>query len=212
MNSPSYTDQAGFPFSTKVEGLTVEERIHEFIKLLEYPEIQEALNKRFEMYLQSMGIVKAVSNAHARLDLIEEHLGADDDYCIVKDLEYGEREPRMKIPEQIAVLAASINDGCKTSEVVMVAGNVPEIRARLLKEKLASATKVTEKFMTSPEVADFLLNDVPDEYKACSKSAASKAAFDVMKKALEMFPDELREARAKKRRAKVIEYIENMDF
>lgn len=212
MNSPLYTDQAGFPLSTNYEGLTSEERVCEFIKLLEYPEVQEALNNKIEKYIRNMGLVAAVSKAHTRLDLIEEHLGADDDYCIGEDLEYGEREPRTKVIDQFTQFAAAINNHCQTTEVVMVAGNVTEIRAHLLKEKLASATKVTERFMTSPQVASFLLYDVPDEYKACSKSAASKAAFDVMKKALEMFPNELREARAKKRRAKVIEYIEKIEF
>lgn len=195
--------------STNYEGLTSEERICEFIKLLEYPEVQEALNNKIEKYIRNMGLVAAVSKAHTRLDLIEEHLGADDDYCIGEDLEYGEREPRTKVPEQIANLAAAINNSCQTTEVMVVAGNVTEIRARLVKEHLVMNIK---KFMTSPEIASFLLNDVPDEYKPCSKSAASKAAFDVMKKALEMFPNELREARAKKRRAKVIEYIEKMEF
>lgn len=179
------------------------------MRLLEYPEIQEALNKKFETYLQNMGILTAVSKAHTRLDLIEEHLGADDDYCIVEDLDYGEREPRMKVPEQIALLASAINNSCQTTEVVMVAGNVTEIRARLIKEHLSTNPK---KFMTSPEIASFLLNDVPEEYKACSKGAASKASFDVIRKALEMFPEVLREAKAKKRGAKVLEFIEKRDF
>lgn len=192
-----------------IEGLTVDERIQQFTTLLEYPEVQEVLNKIIEQYIQNLGIVAAVSKAHTRLDLIEEHLGSDDEYCIVRDLEYGEREPRTKVTEQIATLAAAINNSCQTTEVMVVAGNVTEIRARLVKEHLVMNIK---KFMTSPEIASFLLNDVPDEYKPCSNGAASKAAFDVIKKALEMFPEELREAKAKKRGAKVLEYIERKDY
>jgi hypothetical protein len=177
------------------------------------PEIRKELEMMFDEYLINCGFEKAISRAHTRLDLIEEHLGADDDYCIIKDLEYGDREPRTKVTDQFAKFATIISEySCQTTEVVMVAGNVTEIRARFLKEKLASAKKVNERFMTSPQIALFLLNDVPDEYKACSKSAASKAAFDVMRKALEMFPSELQERKAKRRGAKVIEYIERMDF
>lgn len=186
------------------------EKIQEFLRMLEYPEVQEAMNKIFESYLQSMGLERAVSKAHTRLDLIEEHLGADDDYCIVKDLEYGEREPLIKITDQLASIR---NNSCQTTEVVMVAGNVTEIRARLFKEKITiTDMRNGKRFMNSPEIASFLLNDVPDEYKAYTKSAASKAAFDVMRKALEMYPDELREGRAKRRGAKVIEYIERTGF
>ncbi len=193
-----------------LEGLPVNEKIQEFLKMLEYPEVQEAMNKRFELYLQSMGLERAVSKAHTRLDLIEEHLGADDDYCIVKDLEYGEREPLIKITDQFASIR---ENSCQTTEVVMVAGNVTEIRARLLKEKLSSMTlRNGKRFMSSPEIASFLLNDAPEEYKAYTKSAASKAAYDVLKKALEIYPNELQESKAKRRGAKVIEYIETVVY
>ena len=184
----------------------------EVIKIMKSPEYRKELEMMFDEYLINCGFEKALSRAHLRLDLIEEHLGADDDYCIVKDIDYGEREPRIKVVDQFKQFAATINNSCQAKEVVMVAGNVTEIRARLLKEKLSSATKVTERFMTSPQIASFLLNDVPEEYKACSKGAASKAAFDVMRKVLEMFPDDFREAKAKRRGAKVLECIEKMDF
>lgn len=195
-----------------LEGLPVNEKIQQFLKLLEYPEVQEAMNKKFEEYLQNLGLDKAITRAHRRIDLIEEHLGADEEYCIIKDLDYGEREPRKKVTEQFAQFAAIINNSCQTTEVVMVAGNVTEIRARLLKEKLFSVNpRNGKRFMVSSEIASFLLKEVAEEYKT-TEIAARKAALDTMKKALEMYPNELRETKAKKRNAKVIEYIDGVVF
>ena len=181
--------------------------------MLEYPEVQEAMNKIFESYLQNMGIVQAVSKAHTRLDLIEEHLGADDDYCIVKDLEYGEREPLQNIRDQITTIYTVIDSKETVVETTILGGNKTEMRARLLFDKIKTVPYLNgKKIMKGPDVSKWLVNEITAEYKA-TKTGARQAAKDVMEKTRELYPDDIRvnpdsSKRNQKRAYNIIEYIE----
>jgi hypothetical protein len=108
MNSPLYTDQAGFPLSTKTE---------EFKELLKYPDVQECLKDIIRNCLHE-------SDIFTRLDLIEEHLGADEFYCIGRDIAFekgvseydDEREPLPKITERVAKIYKDVDSIQFTSE------------------------------------------------------------------------------------------------
>jgi len=198
MNNLLSSDTAGFPMSTKVQ---------EFLDLLQYPEVQEALQSIVHMTIHETPIYK-------RLDLIEEHLGANDLYCVGRDIDYergvtdDEREPLRKIPDQIAVIHNLIQTPVK--EVVMVSGNVTEIRARLLREKIDTVSpRQGKKFILSTEVQQFLLFEVPEEQRTTEKGARV-AAGDVIKKAIEMFPESLQIGKTKGKGLRFIELIEGL--
>lgn len=212
----------------------------QFSDMLEDPELQPLLQKKLAQLLTTKNIDglleeiifrKLGENGVTRsIEFLKSFTGVDPKtHCIGEDWEWDEMDsfekrmyPEKKkivvqpLPVQLVQLQERIDDSSipvlHETEKILISGNMTEIRARLLRDKLRDGIKVTEKFMTSPQLASFLMNDVPEEFRAETKSAASKAAFDVMRKAWEMFPEELREAKAKRRGAKVIEYIERMDF
>jgi hypothetical protein len=212
----------------------------QFSDMLEDPELQPLLQKKLAQLLTTKNIDCLLEEIIFRklsengvlnsVEFLKQFVGVDPKtHCIGEDWDWDDMSPleRQMYPEkrkiivqplqaQLVQLQERIDNSSipvlHETEKILISGNVTEIRARLLRDKLRDGKKITEKFMTSPQLADFLMNDVPEEFRAETKSAASKAAFDVMRKAWEMFPEELREAKAKRRGAKVIEYIEKMDF
>lgn len=212
----------------------------QFSDMLDDPELQPVLNKKLAQMLKSESLKEVIEGlvftalndggVLRDIGMMKLFTGVDPaTHCIGEDWEWDDMSPleRSMYPErqkiivqplqaQLVQLQERIDDVSipilHETEKIVISGNVTEIRARMLRDKLRDGKKITEKFMTSPQLASFLMNDIDEEFRAETKSAASKAAFDVMKKALEMFPDELREVKAKKRGAKVIEYIERMVF
>jgi hypothetical protein len=184
------------------------EKIAEFCRLLQFPEVQEVLKDIIRTSLVE-------SNVFTRLNLIEENLGSDEYHCIGRDLDYEkgiseydeEREPLPTVKQQILAVYKAIDSFDKPNEQVIITGNMTEIRARLFKERIVSVNyRHGKKFMLTPEIKRFLLNEIHEDYRTTDKGA-KQAAHDVMKKALEMFPDELKAGTASNG-VKFIEYIE----
>ncbi len=198
-----------------VEGLTVDERIEEFRRLLQYPEVQEALKKIIKSTL-------AENNVFTRLELIEENLGADEFHCIGRDLDFEaginkykeERVPKIPIPEQITAIYAAIDDKETVVETTILGGNDTETRARLLFDKLKKIPYIHGKrFMTGPEVAKWLLSNEIKEKLRTTKKGARQAAKDVMEMCVKLFPEKVIinpdvVGKKRKRAYNIIVYIE----
>lgn len=202
-----------------LEGLTVTERIEEFRRLLQYPEVQEDLKELIRNTLIE-------SNVFTRLNLIEENLGADEFHCIGRDLDFEmgiseydeEREPRKTIPVQIASMYSAIGSNETAVETIILGGNKTETRARLLLEKLKLTPLVNGKrFMTGPDVTKWLLSSEISEKCRTTKTGSRQAAKDVMEKCRELYPDDVRinpgtSTRNQKRAYNIIEYIERKEM
>jgi len=193
----------------------VTERIEEFRRLLQYPEVQEDLKELVRNTLVE-------SNVFTRLNLIESNLGADEFHCIGRDLNYeagiseyeDEREPRKPLPEQIAAIYAAIDSKETVVETTILGGNKTETRARLLFEKLKVVPYTNGKrFMKGPDVAKWLLGTEINTELRTTKSGARQAAKDVMEKCAELFAGEVKfnpgiVGKKLKRAYNIIEYIE----
>lgn len=191
------------------------ERIDEFRKLLQYPEVQEDLKEIVRSALVE-------SNVFTRLNLIEMNLGADEFHCIGRDIDYEagiseyeeEREPRKSIPEQVAAIYAAIDSKETVVETTILGGNKTETRARLLFDKLKNTPYINGKrFMKGPDVAKWLLGPEIDPDLRTTKSGARQAAKDVMEKCAELFAGEVKfnpgiVGKKLKRAYNIIEYIE----
>lgn len=185
------------------------EKVEEFTRLLQFPEVQEVLKEIVRSSLIE-------SNVFTRLNLIEEHLGADDYHCVGRDLcfEDGisesdeEKIPLTKLPEMIAAIYTAIDSKETVSETMILAGNETEVRARLLKTRVQSSNMLNGKRqMNSKDVQRFLLEEIPEEHRT-TKTSARKVAFDVMKKTQELFPEQIKLVKNKKG-LNVIEFLEN---
>lgn len=181
-------------------------KIQEFLNLLQDPEVYGVFKGLVMRVLTDPDcfLLKRVSN-------IENHLGADEFYCIGEDSQGEDKEVIKTIPEQLALLSERIDDSSIPilKETVLVAGNETEVRARLLRDHLPSeAYRNGKKFMLGPEVQKFLLHEVPEEHRATTKGVR-QATKEVMNKTLEMFPNEVRVGKNNKNR-NFIEYIEKL--
>lgn len=190
------------------------ERIEEFRRLLQYPEVQEALKDIIRNTLVE-------SNVFTRLNLIEEHLGADEFHCIGRDLDFEagiskyeeEREPKKKIPDQIAAIYTAIDSKETIVETTIIGGNDTKARAWLLLDKLKDHPYINGKrFMTGPEVAKWLLNEIREELRT-TKKGARQAAKDTMEMCTELFPEKVvinpdTVGKKRKRAYNIIVYIE----
>jgi hypothetical protein len=180
-------------------------KVVEFLTLLQDPEVYDVFKGMVMQVLtdpEGSQLIQRVSN-------IEKHLGADDDYCIGKDIFNDDKEVLMTIPEQFSLLSERVNDASipVLKETVLVAGNETEVRARLLRDKLPSVSyRNGKKYMLGPEVQKFLLHEVPEEHRATEKGVR-QAVIEVMRKAVEQFPNEVRIGKNNKKR-NYIEYIE----
>jgi hypothetical protein len=201
-----------------LEGLTVTEKIEEFCRLLQFPEVQEVLKEIFRTSLVE-------SNVFTRLNLIEEHLGADEYHCIGRDLDYEngisefdeERQPMIKLKDQVTAIYKAIDSKETVVETTVLGGNKTEMRARLLFDKLKITPFVNGKrFLKGPDVSKWLLSEIDIEYRT-TKTGSRQAAKDVMEKTRELFPDEISynpdSSKINRKRAyNVIEYIERKEM
>lgn len=192
MNSLLYTDQAGFPLSTKVE---------EFKELLKDPEVQECLKDIIRNCLHEADIF-------TRLDLIEENLGADEFHCVGRDIDFEkgvseydeEREPLPKMPEKIAALYEAIDAIHSVDNVnpVLEVNSLTDIRARLLVERLEGMTpRIGGRYMTSKEVGDFIQNELPEEFRYNGKGNPREVRSELMNHAVTKFPHKVRMGQSK---------------
>lgn len=196
----------------------MDEKVAEFARLLQFPEVQEVL-------VEIVRNTLIESNVFTRLNLIEQHLGADEFHCVGKDIDYEtgfseyeeEREPLLKISDQIAAIYEAIDSKETVVETVVLGGNKTETRARLLFKKLKDTPYINKKkFLRGPDVAKWLLNEVEVDLRT-TKNGSRQAAKDVMEKCKELFGEWVRinpetSTRNKKRAYNIIEYVECNDM
>lgn len=180
-------------------------KVQEFITLLQDPEVYPVFQCMVMQVLTDQDGPKLIQ----RVKNIERHLGANDDWCVWEDVEGEGREVLMPITEMIDLISGRIEDVSLPvlKETVILAANKTEVRARLLKDKLSSVPyRNGKKFMLGTEVQKFLLHEIAEDHRANEKGIR-QTAKDVMKKAVEQFPNEVRLGKNEKKR-NFIEYIE----
>ncbi len=169
-------------------------KVQEFLTLLKEPEVLDVLKGIVVQVLTDPDylVLKRISN-------IEHHLGADDDYCLWEDSFHEDKRVMHPMPEQISLLTSLINDtSIPILHETVFSGNETEVRARLLKDKLPEVQmRNGSRFMDSKEVRSFLLHEVTETHRTTEK-AARKVSNDVMKKAIEMFPETVKLTKNKK--------------
>lgn len=205
----------------------------QFLDLWNDPELKPVIESQIGKYLLSDAGRSIISDVFysmlgdtrllKRVGLLEAFTGLDvDTHCVGSDWEWEEMSTieREMYPEnkkivvqplnaQLSLIADRINDVSLPvlKETVILSANETEVRARLLKEKLASTPyKNGKKFMLGTEVQKFLLHEIAEEHRATEKGIR-QTAKDVMKKAVEQFPNEVRLGKNEKKR-NFIEYIE----
>lgn len=88
----------------------------------------------------------------------------------------------------LIIHGADVTKRPKEKEVHIITGNVRELRAKALREKLISVIpRNKRKYLTSREVQEFLLKDVSVNLKTTTAGAAP-AAWRTMNKCKELFP------------------------
>jgi hypothetical protein len=197
---------------------TVNPKVQEFLSLLQDPAVKDVLDLMFMQFLTSpeINLVSKVGLLmdFNGLDVKKDCVGWDwewDDMDDVERIMYKDKKKNVlqPLPDQLSLLSERINDASLPvlKETVLVAGNETEVRARLLKEKLSSIPyKNGKKCMLGTDVQKFLLHEIEEEHRPPEKGVR-QAALDVMKKAVEQFPDEVRLKKTERKR-NVIEYIE----
>lgn len=188
---------------------TVNPKVNEFLTLLQDPEVYDVFKSMIVQTLsdpEGCQLIQRVSN-------IEKHLGADDDYCIGKDIFNDDKEVLMTIPEQFSLISSRIEEvSIPVLHETVFSGNETDVRARFLKEYVSEYDmRNGKRFVTSQEVQAFLLGEdtkkgLPEEHRTTAK-AARKVASDVMKRASDMFSECLILTKNKKG-LNVIEYTE----
>lgn len=194
-------------------------KVQELLTLMKDPEVQEVMNLMFYKFLTSpqYQILKKIA-------LVMDFNGLDvDKHCVGSDWEWDNMEPfeqvmnkdkkktvLQPIPDQLALLSERINDASLPvlRETILVDGNKTEVRARLLRDKLSNIPyRNGKKFMLGTEVQKFFLSEEVREDQRIKKKGIRQNAMDVMRKAVEQFPDEVRLGKNDKNR-NFIEYIE----
>jgi hypothetical protein len=194
-------------------------KVQELLTLMKDPEVQEFMNLMFYKFLTSpqYQILKKIA-------LVMDFNGLDvDKHCVGSDWEWDNMEPfeqvmnkdkkktvLQPIPDQLALLSERINDASLPvlRETILVDGNKTEVRARLLRDKLSNIPYQNgKKFMLGTEVQKFFLSEEVREDQRIKKKGIRQSAMDVMRKAVEQFPDEVRLGKNDKNR-NFIEYIE----
>jgi hypothetical protein len=91
----------------------------------------------------------------------------------------------------LKIYGADTTKRLKEREKDVITGTITEQRARCLREKLiAIVPRKKKKCLTSKEVQDFLLNELPASLKASPKKIEVTAWF-VMNKTIQLFPNEV---------------------
>lgn len=89
----------------------------------------------------------------------------------------------------LVIHGADVTKRPKEKEVHILTGNTTSQRAGCLYQKLLTLTPVKKRrLLTSNEVKEFLINDLPDKLKVKGKYP-ERAAYDVMDKTKELYPD-----------------------
>lgn len=209
----------------------------QFSDMLEDPELQPLLQRKVAQLLETETvdsllediIIQKLSRTGilSSIEMLKRFTGiSPDTHCIGEDWEWDDMSPteRMMYPQkkkivvqplqaQLIQLQERIEDVSipvlHEKETVVISANETEVRARLLKDKLKSLPfKHEKKFMLGTEVQKFLLNEIPEEHRATEKSVR-QASIEVIKKAVEQFPNEVRMGKNSKKR-NFIEYIGNL--
>lgn len=204
----------------------------QFLDLWNDPELKPIIENQIGKYLLSDTGKSIISDIFysmlgntrilKRVGLLEAYTGLDvDSHCVGSDWEWEEMSSveREMYPEnkkivvqplnaQLSLIADRINDASlPVLRETVFSGNETEVRARLLKDHLSDVDmRNGKRFLTSQEVQKFLLYEIDEAHRTTEK-AARKVANDVMKKAIEMFPESLILTKNKKR-LNVIEFIE----
>lgn len=206
----------------------------QFTDMLEDPELQPLLERKVAQILKTKTIDSLLeeiifqklseNGVLGSIELLKQFAGVSPDtHCIGEDWEWDEMDSleRRMYPEkkkiivqplqvQLVQLQERIDNSSipvlHEKETILISANETEVRARLLKDKLASLPPKHEKrFMLGTEVQKFLLNEIPEEHRATAKSVR-QASIEVMKKTVEQFPNEVRMGKNSKKR-NFIEYI-----
>jgi hypothetical protein len=214
--------------------MSKEEKISQLKMLINDPELQSFIDDYTDLFLQSergetilinffLKMLKSTQLLQ-RAELVESFTGLDvDQHCVGEDWEWEDMTPaeRRMYPEKKKTVIQSLQAQLQQmnnriedasipvlKETVLIAGNETEIRARLLRNRLPEVEyRNGMRFMNSQEVQKFLLQEVPIEHRT-KHSAARKIAYDVMKKAHEMFP-EILQLHKNKKGLNVIKFFEN---
>lgn len=167
-----------------LEGLSVTEEVQEFNRLLQYPEVQKVL---YDFILNSL----TECNVFLRLNLIEEHLGADDFHCIGQDLKYdGEREPLPNLQVQLQSLMSKSPD----PEV----NTITDIRAKLLVEKLKKMKyRLDITYLNSKDIKKFLQEDIDEKYRIGRNGNPREIVRRVIDRAVLLYPSEIKRGKNK---------------
>lgn len=209
----------------------------QFSDMLEDPELQPLLERKVAQILKTKtidGLLEEIifqklseNGVLGSIELLKQFAGVfPDTHCIGEDWEWDEMDSveRRMYPEkkkivvqplqaQLLQLQERIDDASipvlHEKETVFISLNETEVRARLLvEEKLISvAEKNGKKYMLGTDVQKYLLHEIPEEHRATEKSVR-QASIEVMKKALELFPNKVRIGKNSKKR-NYIEYIDN---
>jgi hypothetical protein len=154
-----------------------EEKVNQFLALLQDPDIKPVLNLYLENFLATseLKILK-------RLAALEQVLG-------LNNMDLSE-EHELTIPEQLNILAARIDNTQVTNKPLVAPENSPstktENRAFLLVEKLKSSR--SKKFLDSREILQFLKHGIEERYRVKEGQNARQAKKECLEKAAELFP------------------------
>jgi hypothetical protein len=169
-----------------------EEKVNQFLALLQDPDIKPVLNLYLENFLATseLKILK-------RLAALEQVLGLNN-----MDLN---DEHELTIPEQLNILAARIDNTQVVIKPAVEPENSPstktENRAYLLVEKLKSLR--SKKHLDSTEIIQFLKYGIDERFRAKDGQNVRQIKKEVLKKAENMFKGEVELNKRKQGRKEV---------
>ncbi len=155
-----------------------EEKVNQFLALLQDPDIKPVFNLYLENFLASseLKILK-------RLAALEQVLGLND-----MDLN---DEHELTIPEQLNILAARIDNTRVVSKPPVEHENSPstktESRAHLLVAKLKGMRG--KSYLSSKEVISFLRQEIDERFRVGDNQNVRQCKKEVLEKAVQLFPD-----------------------
>jgi hypothetical protein len=156
---------------------TKEEKVNQFLALLQDPEIKPVLNLYLENFLATseLKILK-------RLAALEQVLG-------LNNMDLSE-EHELTIPEQLNILAARIDNTQVVNKPPVEPENSPvtktENRAHLLVSKLKEMRGKC--FLSSQEIVQFLKHGIEERYRVKEGQNTRQAKKECLEKAAELFP------------------------
>src|SRR5674476_765161 len=171
---------------------TKEEKVNQFLALLDDPDIKPVLNLYLENFLATseLKILK-------RLAALEQVMG-------LNNMDLSE-EHELTIPEQLNILAARIDNTQVVNKPAVEPENSPvtktENRAYLLVEKLKSLR--SKKHLDSTEIIQFLKYGIEERFRAKDGQNVRQIKKEVLKKAENMFKGEVELNKRKQGRKEV---------